>query len=144
AAQKIGRGPSERVRALRSVLPPRIALEVSDALGLAAFTVIGVVVAVRTGAEPLWLWGPLAAALSGAGGGILRDLLRSGYENPALRTSFYAEVCVLWGLLLTLAIIHFLRADEPALVRVTIFVTVLGAFATRMAVVVYGIRSPRF
>lgn len=144
AAQKIGIGSSERVRAMTSVLPPRLVLEVTDALGLAAFTVIGVVVAVRTGAEPLWLWGPLAAGLGGAGGGILRDLLRSGYENPALRTSFYAEVCVLWGALLTLAIIHFLQADQPGLIRVTIAVTVIGGFATRMAVVAYGIRSPRF
>jgi polar amino acid transport system substrate-binding protein len=143
-AQRIGKGPSERVRSMTGFVPPRIVLEVTDALGLAAFTVIGVVVAVRTGAEPLWLWGPVAAGLSGAGGGILRDLLRSGYENPALRTSFYAEVCVLWGALLTLAIIHFLQADQPGLVRITVAVTVLGGFATRMAVVVYGIRSPRF
>lgn len=140
-AQRIG---MERVRAMTGVLPPRLVLEITDALGLAAFTVIGVVVAVRSGAEPLWLWGPLAAGLGGAGGGILRDLLRSGYENPALRTSFYAEVCVLWGALLTAAIIYFLQADQPMLVRVTIGVAVLGGFVTRMAVVAFGIRSPRF
>ncbi len=120
------------------------ALEVTDAAGLAAFTVIGVVVAVRTGAEPLWLWGPLAAAIGGAGGGILRDVLRTGYANPALRTSFYAEVCVIWGTVLTLAILFLLRAEEPILVRLTVGLTVLGAFATRMAVVVLGIRSPAF
>ncbi len=143
-AQRIGIGSSRRLRAMTSVLPPRFVLEVTDALGLAAFTVIGVVVAVRAGAEPLWLWGPLAAGLGGAGGGILRDLLRSGYENPALRTSFYAEVCVLWGSFLTLAIIHLLDSDQPVLVRLTIGITVLGGFVTRMAVVAYGIRSPRF
>jgi len=122
----------------------RMALEVTDAMGLAAFTVIGVAVAVQTDAQPLWLWGPLAAALSGAGGGVLRDLLRSGCENPALRTSFYMEVCILWGLALTLAIVHFLQADQPILIRVTIGVTVLGAFMTRMAVVLLKIRSPCF
>ena len=49
-----------------------------DALGLAAFTVIGVVVAVESRSNPLWLWGPLLAALTGAGGGIIRrvDLVR--------------------------------------------------------------------
>jgi len=143
-AQKTGMGSSGRLRALTSALPPKMVLEITDALGLAAFTVIGVVVAVRAGAEPLWLWGPLAAGLGGAGGGILRDLLRSGYENPALRTSFYAEVCVLWGAVLTLAIIYFVQADQPELVRITIGLTVLGGFATRMAAVAYGLRSPRF
>jgi len=144
ATQKMRMMPPERLRVVTARLPPRMVLEITDAAGLAAFTVIGVAVAVGAGAEPLWLWGPLAAGLGGAGGGILRDLLRSGYENPALRSSFYAEVCVLWGALLTLAIIHFLRADQPHWVRVTIGVAVLGGFLTRMAVVAYGIRSPRF
>lgn len=141
---KVGRTPTARLRTLTGWLSPRMVLEVTDAAGLAAFTVIGVAVAVGTGAEPLWLWGPLAAGIGGAGGGILRDLLRSGYESPALRSSFYAEVCVVWGALLTLAIIHFLQADQPAVVRFTIAVAVIGAFVTRMAVVLYGIRSPRF
>ncbi len=133
-------GPRRWPRALS----PAAVLEVTDAIGLAAFTVIGVSVAVRSGAEPLWLWGPFLAALSGAGGGILRDLLRSGYENPALRTSFYAEVCVLWGLALSLGILYLLPDDKPALVRQMVVVTVLGAFATRMAVVALKVRSPRF
>ena len=57
-------------------LPLRNMLDLTDAIGLAAFTVTGVVIAVRFGAEPLLLWGPLCAALSAAGGGILRDMLR--------------------------------------------------------------------
>ena len=142
--ERIGRAPTGRLLTFAGFFPPRIVLEVTDAAGLAAFTVIGVAVAVGAGAEPLWLWGPMAAAIGGAGGGILRDLLRSGYESPALRSSFYAEVCVLWGALLTLAIIHFLRDDQPWWVRFTISFAVLGGFATRMAIFAYGIRSPRF
>lgn len=138
AARRLRLPPAPRAFA------PAALLEVTDAAGLAAFTVIGVTVAVGTGAEPLWLWGPLAAALGGAGGGILRDLLRAGCANPALRTSFYAEVCVLWGAAFTAATLLFLREDAPALVRIAVGVTVLGAFLTRMAVAVLGIRSPRF
>jgi len=119
-------------------------LELTDAIGLAAFTVLGVVVAGRFGAEPLWLWGPLCAALSGAGGGILRDILRVGYNNPALRTSFYAEVCLCWGFLLSLAVLYLLTEDQVLLLRVSVIVTVLGAFATRLLVVRYNVRSPRF
>lgn len=119
-------------------------LELTDAVGLAAFTVLGVVVAVRVGAEPLWLWGPLCATLSGAGGGILRDILRTGYDNPALRTSFYAEVCLCWGLLLSLAALHLLTEGDVLLLRLSVGVAVLGAFATRLLVVTCKLRSPRF
>jgi len=119
-------------------------LELTDAIGLATFTVLGVVVAARVGAEPLWLWGPLCATLSGAGGGILRDILRVGYNNPALRTSFYAEVCLCWGFLLSLAVLFLLTEEEALLLRISILVAVLGAFATRLLVVICKVRSPRF
>ena len=92
----------------------------------------------------LWLWGPLCAAISGAGGGILRDILRVGYNNPALRTSFYAEVCLCWGLLLSLAILYLLTEEDPALLRISIVITVLGALGTRLLLVAFKVRSPRF
>lgn len=126
------------------ILSFRNLLELTDAIGLAVFTVTGVVVAVRAGAEPLWLWGPLCAMLSGSGGGILRDILRTGYNNPALRTSFYAEVCLCWGLALSLAVLYLPTGEEPALLRGGIVFTVLGALATRLLVVAYKVRSPRF
>ncbi len=66
-----------------------------DALGLAAFTVIGVVVAVEARTNPLWLWGPLLAALTGAGGGIIRDVIRADANNPFLKGTFYAEVALI-------------------------------------------------
>jgi len=147
AAVRLGRWIVPRAAGLRrlpAALSPAAAMEVTDAMGLAAFTVLGVSAAASAGAEPLWLWGPLAAGLSGAGGGILRDLLRSGYENPALRTSFYAEVCVLWGGALTAAILLLLRAEQPVLIRLTVGIAVLDVFFTRLAVVALGIRSPRF
>lgn len=118
--------------------------EVTDALGLAAFTVIGVAVAVRYWAEPLWLWGPLCAALSGAGGGILRDVLRASGNIPALRTSIYAEVCIVWGLALSLTVDFLAREERPELLRLAVVLTVAGAFLTRMAAVWFGAKSPRF
>ena len=118
--------------------------EVTDALGLAAFTVIGVAVAVRYWAEPLWLWGPLCAALSGAGGGILRDVLRASGNIPALRTSIYAEVRIVWGLALSLTVDFLAREERPELLRLAVVLTVAGAFLTRMAAVWFGAKSPRF
>jgi polar amino acid transport system substrate-binding protein len=51
-------------------------IEAFDAVALAAFTVVGVVVVLDTSARPLWLWGPIAAVLTGSFGGLMRDLLR--------------------------------------------------------------------
>ncbi len=121
----------------------RQVFEVTDALGLAAFTVTGVVIAVRYGTEPLWLWGPICAFLSGAGGTVLRDLCRNGNNNAVLRTSFYAEVCLIWGLVLSLAVLWLAREEEPNLLRAAVIVTVVGAFATRMAAVILRVRSPQ-
>ena len=52
-------------------------VEIFDALGLAAFTVTGVVVALSQQVHPLWLWGPLLATLTGAGGGIGASVARA-------------------------------------------------------------------
>jgi len=126
------------------VISLRNTYELTDALGLATFTVVGVVVAVRFGAEPLWLWGPLCAGLSGAGGGILRDVLRANSNNPALRTSFYAEICLIWGLVLALTVQWLGQEERPELLRLAVACTVLGAFLSRLTVVALRIRSPRF
>jgi uncharacterized membrane protein YeiH len=89
----LGHTAATRV-ARAAALPLKNAVELTDAIGLAAFTVIAVVIAVRFFAEPLWLWGPPCAALSAAGGGTLRDMLRAVTKNPALHTPFYAEICI--------------------------------------------------
>jgi polar amino acid transport system substrate-binding protein len=48
-------------------------IEMFDAIGLAAFIVVGVVVVLDTPAQPLWLWGPIAAVVTGSFGGLMRD-----------------------------------------------------------------------
>ena len=59
---------------MSSVVLPRNVFEVFDAVGLAAFTVIGVAIASSAGAEPLLLWGPM-----------LRRALRRRRRHPARR-----------------------------------------------------------
>lgn len=128
----------------RRIVPPRRIYEVSDALGLASFTVTGVGVAVRFGAEPLWLWGPLLAVLTGAGGGILRDVVRADSGNPALRSSFYAEICLVWGLALSLSVPMAAKDLNAELMWTAVLTTLAGAFVMRMAVVTWTLRAPRF
>ena len=123
---------------------PRNLFEVFDAIGLASFTVTGVAIASKYGAEPLWVWGPLLAAITAAGGGILRDVFRADASNPALKTSFYAEIAVCWGLLLSVFVYFWAMDMDTNTVRTAVVATVIGAFVSRMGIVTSRIRSPRF
>jgi len=102
-----------------------------DSLGLASFTVTGVAVAVGSDVQPLWLWGPLLAVLTAAGGGIMRDVVRGRIEDSSLKVAFYPEVALLWGFALSV----FLASEGPDLSAETLLravvVTIVGAFATR-------------
>jgi len=117
-----------------------------DALGLAAFTVIGVVVAVESRSEPLWLWGPLLGALTGAGGGIIRDVFRADANNPFLKGTFYAEVALIWGFALALFLTWYANRlqYEPGEISLAVIATLIGALLTRMAVFHYRVRSPMY
>jgi polar amino acid transport system substrate-binding protein len=116
----------------RSPLRERL-FDFADALGLAAFAVVGVAVAVGTNATPLWLWGPLLGALTGAGGGILRDIIRGGGDVPNLKTGFYGEVALLWSIVLSTWLEWRAAVIEREEVLIAVVVTVAGAVITRMA-----------
>jgi len=122
------------------------ASEFFDALGLSTFAVVGVIVAVEAKIQPLWLWGPLLAALTGAGGGILRDVIRADADNPGLKGSFYAEVALIWGLVLSLFLNWYSFLPKYELIHLTTAVVgvILGGIVTRVAVVYYKIRSPMY
>jgi polar amino acid transport system substrate-binding protein len=115
-----------------------------DALGLAAFTVTGVVVAVEMRADPLWLWGPVMAVVTATAGGIVRDTIRSDGRMAMLTQDFYAEIAVFWGTLLSLLL--FLIDDSRlslGLMQVLVIGTVLGGFLTRLAAIHWNWKPPR-
>jgi len=112
-----------------------------DALGLATFTITGVVVAIETQCQPLWLWGPILAMLTGAGGGILRDIVRSTAEIGTLKGGFYAEVPLLWGFLLSCYLMWATRELDPDKIFQIVIVIICGAFFTR--VIAMYLRSKR-
>ena len=117
-------------------------LEISDAIGLSTFTVIGVMVAVEQHCEPLWLWGPVFAALTGAGGGILRDVLRAQADIPTLKGSLYPEIAILWGFVYSaVIIISGSRLELSGIFWLTLGV-LTGIVITRVAVLHLGLRCP--
>lgn len=148
-------GPAERSDSDSGVKPDQAlighinnntAVAFFDALGLAAFAIIGVVVAVEHNVQPLWLWGPLLAAMTGAGGGIMRDVIRADVDNPGLKGSFYAEVALIWGLILSLCLSWYAQLTEydPHHLTALVVFTLIGALTTRMLAFHYKIRSPMF
>jgi polar amino acid transport system substrate-binding protein len=118
--------------------------EFSDAIGMSVFTVSGVAVAITMDATPLWLWGPILAMLTAAGGGILRDIVRQSGSVSSLKDEFYAEVPLIWGFLLSVFLLTRPTQLVPEQVGLAIICTVIGAFVTRIVVVVFGLRSPPF
>ncbi len=125
-------------------LPGRLGwnlVQAFDALGLAAFTVVGVVVAIEARCHPLWLWGPLLAVLTGAGGGILRDIVRADSHNPYLKGSIYPEIALVWGLVFS----AFLVWETPRLhlheVLAGVIATMAGSLLTRFVVLRYNLQS---
>src|SRR3546814_19816073 len=69
-------------------------LTICDAMGLSAFTITGIVVSVMAKVTPLWLWGAFYAFLTGAGGGILRDLISGSKDVVSLRGGIYPEIAI--------------------------------------------------
>jgi polar amino acid transport system substrate-binding protein len=127
----------------RRIRLPMSVVELCDAVGLSAFIVTGVVIAVEQKCEPLWLWGPLLAALTGAGGGILRDIVRADVHNPNLKGDFYPEIAVIWGLFLSLFLDWETSRLDLREIGWGVLFTMIGAFLTRLVVLRYGIRSLR-
>lgn len=137
---KPGAAPKSTDGRLRCLSTPGM-LEISDAIGLATFTIVGVIVAIEQRCEPILLWGPLMAAITAAGGGVLRDVLRSRADIPTLKGSIYPEIAAFWGFIYSAII--FVYGAELILKQVLVLtiVTIALAFATRILVVHFGLRS---
>jgi polar amino acid transport system substrate-binding protein len=117
---------------------------ISDALGLAAFTVIGVVVAILAKLDPLWVWGPFLAFLTGAGGGMLRDLITKEGQVSCLYGQFYPEIAIGWGALLSVFLTLDASEVNPERIFYGVMATVVGAFFTRLWVYYSRIPNVRF
>ena len=116
-------------------------IEVFDALGLAAFLVVGVVAVLDTSVQPLWLWGPISAGITASFGGLMRDLFRQDRETASLKGQLYPEIAVTWGLAFALFLAWETGRLQPEEIRIGVVVTITGAFLTRMLAVVLGLKG---
>ena len=115
--------------------PPRNALPVADAFGLAVFTVVGAKVALTVGAPSVVVI--LMGAVTGTVGGMIRDVLCD--ETPLiLRREIYATASLLGGgayVLLTRTTL-----SDPVISTATVFLV----FAVRLAALRWQLHLPSF
>jgi polar amino acid transport system substrate-binding protein len=116
-------------------------IEVCDALGLAAFIVLGVVVILDTSVQPLWLWGPISAVIGSSFGSLIRDMIRQDGELASLKGQLYPEIAVAWGLAFALFLGWEAERLQPEEIWLGVVVTIAGAFLTRMTAVAFGLKG---
>jgi len=114
--------------------PPRYALPVADAFGLAIFTVVGAKVAIGTGAHPVVV--VLMGAMTGTVGGMIRDVL-CGDPPLILRREIYATASLSGG-----AAYVGLSAVIPNVAAMAVGAGVV--FALRLAALQWGLHLPSF
>ena len=115
--------------------PPRQALEVADAFGLAVFSVVGAKVAMAVGVAPVVV--VLMAATTATVGGMIRDILCD--ETPLiLRREIYATAA-LGGGALYVALRMSTLPDAAAAA-----LTIAAVFAIRIAALKWSVHLPSF
>ncbi|AIK97244.1 TRIC cation channel family protein [Candidatus Odyssella acanthamoebae] len=116
-----------------------VCLMVTDAIGLAAFTVTGVLVSLIVKADPLWLWGPFFAFLTGAGGGILRDIVAKEARVGAIHGPLYPEIAIFWGGAFSVYLITIVNDVDPIKIKISVMVTIVAALLTRILIYYYRV-----
>ena len=108
--------------------------------GLAAFTVIGVKVALV--AQLDWFWAPILAAMTCAGGGILSDIVLAR-ESDVLKGELYEEVAAIGGLVLV-GLLWLANVVGHSFVYIigVIGMTLVLVFVFRLVVIAKDLRSP--
>jgi len=115
-----------------------------DAVGIAAFTVTGVLIALRMQAEPLLLWGPQLSVLTACGGLLVREVIL-GRGDPVLRPGvLYIEIVFIGSLLLSLFLTLYSGQSTYRLrdIESAVLITMLVVISLRLAALRWGWRSP--
>jgi polar amino acid transport system substrate-binding protein len=121
-------------------------IEFLDTLGLSTLSIIGVIVALETQSSPLWLWGPIFAAITSAGGGIIRDMVRADPNNPSLKGSFYPIIAIIWGFIFSMFIVWYSSRLNyyPDEIFKAVMAIIAGSFITRVIAIFLKLKMPLF
>lgn len=115
-----------------------------DALGIAAFTVTGVLIALRMRVEPLLLWGPLLSVLTAGGGMLMREFIRGRGEGLLQRGVLYHEITFGGSLLLSLFLVGYSELETYRVqdLELAVVLTMALVMLIRLTAIRCGWRSP--
>ena len=113
-----------------------------DAWAVAAFTVIGVSVAVEMKSSPLWLWGPAMGVLTASGGVVLRDIVRADFNIEMLKQDSYAEISLVGGVLYTAALMLLPYDMSLELIFYLTMMVIVLLFGVRFFILWKGYTNP--
>ncbi|MDP2192996.1 MAG: TRIC cation channel family protein, partial [Alphaproteobacteria bacterium] len=116
----------------------------ADAIGLAVFSVTGVIVSLVVKADPLWLWGPFLAFLTGAGGGMLRDLFIRSKNVSVVYGEIYGEMAIIWGAVLSIYLIITAGNTDPTHIRNAVILVVIGNVISQLCIHYFKVPNIRF
>lgn len=112
----------------------------ADIIGFSMLAATGALIAVA--ANLAWFWVPVMAALTCAGGGMLRDIVIN-QEPKTFKGVIYEEVAVVGALVFLAGLLlanHF--EESPVPVYASLIVSILIMILLRTVVQIYGIRYP--
>jgi uncharacterized membrane protein YeiH len=95
----------------------------ADILGFSMLSVTGATISISSGLP--WFWAPICAALTCAGGGMLRDVLIN-QEPSTFKGVIYEEAAILGGIFIILGLLIANRFEHFTL---PVYVTIFGALA---------------
>ena len=116
--------------------PPANALALADAFGLGLFTISGAQIAERAGASAVVV--VIMATITGAAGGVLRDVLSAEVPLIFRRGNIYATASIAGSA--TYLLLKGLGFREPLVALLGMAVVIL----LRLAAILWGLRLPVF
>ena len=112
----------------------------TDIIGFAGLATLGAMLTLAAGRP--WFWAPICAALSCAGGGMLRDVLVN-QEPQTFKGVIYEEAAVVGGLVLTAGLfISNYYESSPIPVLLSVVLTFLFVVILRLLISKYSLQYP--
>jgi NitT/TauT family transport system substrate-binding protein len=112
----------------------------ADIIGFSVLAIAGASFSIASGLP--WLWAPICAALSCAGGGFLRDIVVN-QEPSTFKGVFYEEVAILGALVFAVGLIianQFEQTQTPVMIAIVSSIAFIAL--CRIAIYHYKLRYP--
>lgn len=113
-----------------------------DIIGFAVLATAGAMIAIEANLH--WLWAPICAALSCAGGGMLRDIVVNN-EPATFKGVFYEEIAVVGAIVFVLGLMMFANHHEHSALPVylSIGASLCVIVILRVLIARYNIKYPK-